>query len=316
MNKICKFISIGLVIGSLPSFILAQPVSVTDDRQVTSILESPPKRVAAISIFGADLMVKLQHPLVALSTRNNSYPSYLKPQLGNLIDLGAAHETNLEMLTKAQSDLTVGIKIYTLPVAKKIEEISPFLAFDFNSWADSDRAIAVTTTALGLAEKGVVLNQSFRKLAKSFSERASNRPQNTLLLWFWAGTPVGFHAEKHLTTELISVLNVENVMSKHTDQISQVLSMEKILQLDPDSILIFQGGDKKLQYHPVWERLKAYRNQRIYRVSEQYVEPHGPIAREYVLREMAHLFYPLTFPKPSHIPAKASAKFAGWKAAN
>lgn len=294
------------------------PLQVTDDRNVTTTLTQPPQRVASISIFAADLMTKLKVPVVALSTRNNKMPVYLNAQLDQVTDLGAAHETNLERLTQAKPDLTIGIKTYTLPVASKIEEVSPFLAYDFNTWADSDRAIKESSRAVNRTLEGQQLNQQFRKLSAEMAAKVANKPSpSALLLWIWADTPVAFYADMHLTPELMSKLNITNVMGLSKQGLmSDVISMEKLLQLDPDHILLFQGDEADLPYHPVWEQLSAYKNGKITRVSDQFVEPHGPIAREWVLKEIAHLFYPQQFSAPTNIPAEARAKPARWAAAN
>ncbi|MDF5906520.1 hypothetical protein P4132_04890 [Pseudomonas aeruginosa] len=46
------------------------------------------------------------------------------------VNLGEVHQTNLEVLAKLSPDLTIGLRTYTEPFAKKIEETGAFSAFD------------------------------------------------------------------------------------------------------------------------------------------------------------------------------------------
>lgn len=298
------------------------PVTVVDDRDKSVALTAAPQRVAAVSIFGADLLTALRQEhnqtaeVVALSTRNHQLPAYLREQLNNIVDLGAAHETNLERLTTAKPDLTIGINLYTQPIAHKIEEVSPFLAFNFITWQDSDRAIAMSAAALNQAAQGQQMNDVFRARVAALAEQSPGG-KSALFLWVWADTPVAFYEGAHLTTELMQALNVSNAMGKGPQGLtSNVISMEQLLKLNPDSIFVFQGDDAHLPYHPVWSHLKAYKTGNIYRISDQYVEPSGPIARRMVLEEMSHLLYPTIFSAPDNIPADARAKPARWAAAD
>ena len=91
---------------------------------------------------------------------------------------------------------------------------------------------------------------------------------------------------------------------------SAPISMETLLKLNPDIIISFKGEDGPILTHPVWPKLKAVKNKLAYRVGDQYVMPHGPIARDMVLRELAYLFYPDEFEQPDDIPIAARAKLS------
>lgn len=295
------------------------PITVTDDRPAETTLTAIPQRVAAISIFGADLVTRLAaengkgSEVVALSTRNHALPAYLAPQLSDVADLGSAHETSLERLTTAKPDLTIGIRLYTQTVAHKIEETSPFLAFDLNSWQDSDSAIAVASKALNREVRGEQLNRNFRRQVEQLAAQAPGG-QRALFLWIWADTPMAYYSDSHLTPELMTALKADNLMGSDPDgRKAHVLPMEQLYQLNPDVILLFQGDSGPLPFHPVWPQLNAWKNKRIWRVSDQYVEPHGPIARELVLQEMAHLLYPDRFDAPTNLPEAARARPADWR---
>ena len=287
------------------------PVSVTDDRPNTLVFEQAPKSVASISVFGADLLAALGQQATGLSTLNHRQSAYLGEQTRQMLDLGEVHETDMELLTELNPDLIIGLRQYTEPFAKKFEEIGQFMAFDLTTYEDSERAIRVVSQAMGSSQQGQTLNQTFSDQLAHYQQQAPGGV-SALLIWHWADTLYAFY-DHYLTTDIMTRLNVHNLMGatptpelKKPD--STVLSMEKLLRLNPDVILSFTGDNRPISYHPVWQKLKAVKNQRVYRINDQYVMPHGPIARDMVLREMAYLFYPQQFAKPDDIPAEAQAK--------
>ncbi len=287
------------------------PVSVQDDRQVTVIFDNAPQSVASISVFGADLISALGQQATGLSTLNHRQSAYLGDQTKKMMDLGEVHETDMERLTELNPDLIIGLRQYTEPFANKFEEIGHFMAFDLTTYQDSDQAIQKVSQAMGLNSKGQTLNQEFSDQLAQYEQQAPGKV-SAILIWHWADTLYAFY-DHYLTTDIMARLKVKNVMGatptpalKKPD--STVLSMEKLLRLNPDVILSFTGDDRPISYHPVWQKLKAVQNKRVYRINDQYVMPHGPIARDMVLREMAHLFYPQVFDKTSDIPAAAQAK--------
>ena len=227
-----------------------------------------------------------------------------------MADLGEIHETNLELLTQLKPDLTIGIRTYTEPFENKFEEIGKFLAYDMVSYEDSVNAINSAATAMGEAEKAALLNADFATALENYGNKAPGG-LSVVFLWHWADTPYAFY-DHHLTLTIMSRLKVKNLIGPNPkaniNVDSSPISMEKLLQLNPDVIISFKGDDGPIQNHPVWSQLTAVKNGRAYRVNDQYIMSHGPIARKMVLRELAYIFYPEVFPKPEDIPSAAQAK--------
>lgn len=296
---------------TLSSAMADYPVTVKDDRGKSITFEKQPQSVASISVFGADLMWALDQQATGLSTLNHRQSAYLGDQVSQMKDLGEVHETDMERLTELNPDLIIGLRQYTEPFASKFEEIGQFLAFDLVTQEDSEQAIMTVTRALDQAQQGQALNQNFQALKEEFKQKAPGEV-SAILIWHWADTLYAFY-NHYLSTDIMQSLKVENAMGRSPTPAlkkpdSSVLSMERLLRLNPDVILSFTGDEAPISYHPVWQRLKAVQNKRVYRINDQYVMPHGPVAREMVLREMAHLFYPDQFPAPDNIPDAARAK--------
>lgn len=286
------------------------PVTVVDDRNKQVVFETQPKSIASVSVFGADLLQALDKKASGLSTLNHKKSAFLGSHTQDILDLGEVHETNMELLTQLDPDLTIGIRTYTEPFEKKFEEIGKFLAFDMVTYADSVRAIETVGAALGLKPQAQKLNRDFAEKLAAYKQKAPGG-LSVVMLWHWGNVQYGFF-DHHLTMEIIRSLGVTNSLGESpTPAIKEMnsapLSMEALLKLNPDVIISFKGEDGPILNHPVWSRLSAVKNNRAYRVNDQYVMPHGPIARDMVLRELAFLFYPEHFPEPTDIPVKARA---------
>lgn len=286
------------------------PVTIVDDRGKSVTFDSQPRSVASVSTFGADLLTALGRKVDGLSTLNNKQSAFLGDATRGTVNLGEVHETNLEVLTTLAPDLIIGLRTYTEPFEKKFEEIGRFLAFDLTTLDDSLRAVTRATAALGESTRGEALNADFLKRLDDYAAQAPGGV-TVALLWHWADVPFAFY-DHHLSTHIMGRLGATNVQgASPTPQLaspdSTAITLESLLSLDPDVIISFRGDDGPFVDHPVWPRLKAVQNGRAWRVGDQYVMPHGPIARDMVLRETAHLLYPSVFPAPADIPAAARA---------
>ncbi|MBQ4813331.1 ABC transporter substrate-binding protein [Pseudoalteromonas luteoviolacea] len=302
----CVFVSALLSHSANAQF----PITVKDDRNKLVTINSAPNKVAAVSVFGADLLNALGMQAAGISTLNHQRSPYLGDQTQHMVDLGEIHETNLEVLTALKPDLTIGLRTYTEPFASKFEEIGPFLAYDLVTKADSDRAIRSATKALGKPAQGVELNQSFNTQLKRYASEPL-KPQSVVFLWHWSDVPYAFF-DHHFTVQMMHTLNAKNGVGtspqpnlKKFD--SAPISMESLLKLNPDVIISFKGEPGPFKSHPVWQQLKAVKNGRAYRVADHYVMPHGPIARSLILQELAHLFHPDKFSAPTTLIKEARA---------
>lgn len=220
------------------------PVTVTDDRNKQVVFEKKPNSVASISVFGADLLTALGKKATGISTLNHKQPAFLGKQTQEMLDLGEVHETNMELLTKLDPDLTIGIRTYTEPFEKKFEEVGKFLAYDMVTYDDSIRAIESAGTALGEQANAKKLNSNFAARLHAYKEKALGN-LTVVMLWHWGDVPYAFY-DHHLTTKIMTELGVTNSIGtspkpeiKKLD--SAPVSMETLLKLNPDIILSFKG---------------------------------------------------------------------------
>lgn len=284
------------------------PVTVTDGRGETVTLETAPENVAALWVGAADLMVALDRPVRGVTTYEGATPLYLGEAMAEAIDLGDITAPNLELMATSDIDLTIGMTRYNAPYAEQIEGFSQFLTYEGFDLETSLAAMEDLGEALGAQEATRAMNADFEALMAEMATQApQDQPQSVLFIWSFQQTLFGYH-EEVLVAEMIAGLGASNPLGPMpegatADNAFVVLETEDLLNLDPDVIMMFVSHGGAVPMNPAYERLSAYQSGRIWSVGYQYSQPSGPIARELVLREAAHLIWPDTFPTPEMVEA-------------
>lgn len=278
------------------------PKTVTDGRGVEVTIDAAPKRIAALWGGAADLLVALGLPVAGVTTYETEMPVYLGDAMKGAIDLGDLTAPSLELMAVSNFDLTIGMTRYNAPYADDIGKFSKFISYEGFNIEQSLTAMAALGEVLGASDKVASLNSDFLALIEDMARKAPAEPREALFIWSFQNTLYGYK-ENLLTAELISRIGVINPLGRADESADPntafvILEAEDLLKIDPDVIFMFISHGGPAAFQPAYERLKAYKNGEIYSLGYQYSQPAGPIARELVLREAAHLIYPDVFEAP------------------
>jgi iron complex transport system substrate-binding protein len=306
-----------MVVGTLAlltSALQAVADPLTDDRGHEIVPQAGAQKVVAISTFAADTLVSLGvAPAGASTFGDRPVPDFLGSLMDAVPSLGQRASTNLEQLSALQPDLILAIRRYTEPSAQKLSALAPFYAFDVIGYDDSLRAVAGIATALGKAAEGQALNAAFEALVDDYGRRAPGGLSAVLLAG--SGEAPFAYYDHFLSTDLLGRLQATNSIGPSPTPGQPVpfgyqLSLEQLLVLNPDVIFMFASGTRHAYAaNPIWPYLKAVQQGRVYEVGLHWKEGGGPMAREYILREMAWRLYPDTFPQPELPASLASRRF-------
>ncbi|GIZ51975.1 ABC transporter substrate-binding protein [Noviherbaspirillum aridicola] len=277
----------------------------TDDRGKTLRLPGAATRIAGVSYFAADTALAFGIRPVASSflVRARS-PGYLLDCMDGVQNLGQRAAPNLELMAKARPDLIVAIKRYTEANAARLEQIAPYMALRLETFADSDRSILLMGDAMNKRTEAEKLNADFRSALRDHASRAPGiKPRSYLFLWGSGDAPWAFYNE-HMTASVINAVGGVNVAGSNPtpavpDNTAFEMSVEAMLAADPEVIFIYDyGPQRRFESNPVWRQLKAVKNRRVVYVGDHWIESHGPVARQLLLREAAHHLHPDIFPGP------------------
>lgn len=304
ITTLLKASLLSLLFGSAVLAEEAKPTAITDDRGMKVDVPATPKRVAAISYFGVDLMLALGlEPIATTYMVKGREPDFLLGRTRDIPQIGQRAKPNLELLAEAKPDLIVAMRRYTEGNAAQYQKIAPYLAYNLELYGDSDRTILQLATLLGKKERAEQLNAEFKQDLAAFAAKAPKgvHPRFQIM---WAGDAPWTFYNENMTAAILTALGGENIAGNNpatykVDNFGVEMSLETMLEKDPEVIFVYDyGPDRPNENNPIWNSLSAVKNGRVYYVGDQWVEAHGPIAREIVLREAAHYLYPDVFPKP------------------
>lgn len=293
---------IGIVTAMLSNTALAtddKPLSLVDDRGVTVEIPAHPQRIAAISYLAVDVGLALGiKPVATTYMTAGRHPGFLLGMTSDMAQLGQRASPNPELLSEARPDLIVGIRRYSAAYAPELEEIAPYIAYNMEMLSESYQEVADLSKAFGNPERGKELNDSFRANLADYAAKAP-KDKHPRFQIMWAGdTPFSFHDE-NTAASIVKALGGENIAGpmEKGGRFGEELSLETMLERDPEVIFVYDyGPGRPHENNPIWDKLSAVKNNRVYYVGDQWVETNGPIAREIVLKEAAHFLYPDEFP--------------------
>lgn len=298
-----SLLAIGLVMAASAAALADDfPVTVSDDRGKDVTFTQMPEKVITLANFGTDMMVALDMVPIGLTTYEGKRPHYLGDSVAGAVDLGDLTGPNLELMASMDVDLTIGMLRYNGPFEEEITAIGQFLAYNSADIEQSYHVVASLGAALGHADEAKEMNEQFKNLFADMQAKLPEDKPSYLFLWNYFDTMYAYQ-NNLLPAQLFSDLGAENLAgfndeAETADNAFVVLDPEKLLELDPDVLFIFASHGGPIKHTPVFDRLSSVKNGRAYSMGYQYSQSSGPIARDLVLREGAHLLFPETFDAP------------------
>ena len=298
-----KAVLLGVIL-ICPGSASAQSAAVIDDRGHTIVIRDSVKRVAAISYFAADTMLALGlHPVASTYLVKGRSPVFLQNCMDGLQTLGQRAIPNLELLAQARPDLIVAMKRYSEANAGKLEKIAPYMALNLENFTDSDHSILRLGQLLNQRKKAEQLNTNFHRDIQTLRELVAGQAATSyLFLWGSGDAPWAFYNE-NMVPAIINTIGGINVAGANPrpdtpDITAFEMSVEAMLSKNPEVIFIYDYEVKRrFENNPLWKKLRAVNNKRIIYVGDHWVDAHGPVARQAVLREATHALYPTIYPK-------------------
>ena len=250
----------------------------TDDlgREVT--VENP-KRVAALLGSYADLWVLAGGEVHA--SADDAWEDFHLDMPEDAVNLGKTKEISLEKLFEAQPDFILASTNTRVHMEWKetLEQTGiPVAYFDVSDFDDYLRILKICTDITGrtdLYEKNVLeVQKQIEDIVLQSEERINAHGiEKVLVVRVSAAMILAKNSQDNVLGEMLKSLGCENIADSH-ELLLENLSMEYILQEDPDSIFVLQIGDdidaieshfeKYVQENPAWNTLTAVKEGRVY----------------------------------------------------
>lgn len=296
-----------ILVAFAPTVVSAETMAIVDARNETVQVPVAPKRIASVSFFAVDVALALgEMPVATTYMAPDREPDYLMGLTKGIAKIGQRAKPNLELLSEAKPDLIVAMKRYTVGNAARFQAIAPYVAYNNELLTESYSEVAELAKILGKPERGAELNAAFTARLEDYARKAPQGAHPKFVIMFAGDAPFAFHTG-NTAASIVAGIGGDNIVGAIPPggRFGTNISLEAVLEKDPDVIFIIDWGQERThEANPIWSRLSAVRNKRVFYVADEWAETNGPIARELVLREAAHYLYPQVFPA---IDVKAEA---------
>ncbi len=281
-----------------------QSLTVIDSRGKQVVLRKNPKRV--LPIYTTYLNVWYECGGTAVG-RPSSLSAELDPLAGKLPEVGHVTNPNLEKVFALKPDLILmryGFAGHSKLVPVLEQANIPFLSVSYETFEDYQVVVDVFSRLLGRPD---IRTDSLAAVKSSVEAviarcKAAKKPPRVLIL-FGSAMGVTVQLPGSLVGSMIEDLQAPNIAfdAKLTSDEMQIFSMERLVERDPDVILVQTMGSPEMvkgkirsdiESSPAWKTISAVKNGRVHYlpVNGFLYKPNKRFAESYAY--LADLLYP------------------------
>ncbi len=252
-------------------------ITFTDTLQRTITVDNP-KRVAAT--LGSFAQIWMLAGGTICATADDAWEDLQLTLSEDTVNLGNTKELNLELLLASKPDFILASTNTRQNMEwKEILEASniPVAYFDVSDFDDYLNLLSICTDITGRKDLyhkyGTEVQTQIETVLQKSKDRLSKTDAPSVLsLVASASSLRAKNSQNNVLGVMLNNLGCINIADSETTLLEHI-SLEHILQCDPDYIFIVQRGDdskgiyefqQMLMEHPAWSQLSAVKNKRVY----------------------------------------------------
>lgn len=253
-------------------------VTFTDDLGRNVTVDSP-RRVAALLGSFAQIWMLADGEVIA--TADDAWDDLQLELPEDAVNLGGTKSLSLELLLSSNPDFILASTNTRQNVEWRdtLEATNiPVAYFDVGDFDDYLRLLKICTDITGRAdlyeENGLQVREQIKTVVAESQTRIAERGAPTVLCMVASASSIHVkNSKNNVLGEMLHSLGCVNIADSE-DSLLENLSLEYILQADPDYIFIVQRGDdtagmmeniaRELEQNPLWSQLTAVRNGKVY----------------------------------------------------
>lgn len=276
-------VSCGTAVPSSQSASAAQADSVTftDDLGRTVTVDSP-KRVAALIGSFADVWCIAGGKDTLVAAADDTWTQFDLDLDESVINLGKVSEPSAETLLAAQPDFVLASTKTSADVElmPTLENAGiPTAYFDVSSFEDYLRMLEICTRITGCEDRYEQYGTLVQEQVDAAIASAQGKQGPTVLYLRATGSSCKVkNSQNTVLGEMLADLGCTNIADSD-ESLLETLSMEAILQADPECIfIVLQGSDqekarqtleKAVLSNPAWQQLRAVQQNKCYYMDQQ-----------------------------------------------
>lgn len=259
----------------------ADSVTFTDDLGRTVTVDSP-KRVAALIGSFADVWCIAGGKDTLVAAADDTWTQFDLDLDESVINLGKVSEPSAETLLAAQPDFVLASTKTSADVElmPTVENAGiPTAYFDVSSFEDYLRMLEICTRITGCEDRYEQYGTLVQEQVDAAIASAQDKQGPTVLYLRATGSSCKVkNSQNTVLGEMLADLGCTNIADSD-ESLLETLSMEAILQADPECIfIVLQGSDqekarqtleKAVLSNPAWQQLRAVQQNKCYYMDQQ-----------------------------------------------
>ena len=249
-------------------------LTITDTFQRVVTIDKTPARIVSASPAVTEILFALgKGKQLAGRTDHCVYP----PQVAAIPSIGGIIDPNLETIASLNPDLVIASTHFKKEMAEKIQQmnIPVVVLVSQESFDGSYAMIRQIAEIVDAKEKGDSIIRTMQKTVSEIEakvKRIKEKPSVYYVIGF--GKSGDFTAGGNtFINNMISMAGGVNIAQ---DVTGWSYSLEKLIQKDPDIILIHKGNKALFENTPSYKNLKAVKNNNVFEVDNNLFELTGP----------------------------------------
>ena len=236
-------------------------------------LDYTPKKIITDSAILSRFFDALDIDLVGVPNSSTKIPERYK----DVERIGKAGIPDLEKVKALGTDLVVATLFSKPTIKPKYDMLNiPSFYIDVETYGESKEAVEILGKAFDREEKAQEILKEWERREKILQEKVKNRKGKKIAIIYGNGESFFMTGKEHFLEELIEKIGCENVVTsldkKATEKKSVPFSLEQLVLLNPDVILIMPNSKTKngevfkesFKTNSIWQLITAYKNQAIH----------------------------------------------------
>ncbi|MBO1198027.1 ABC transporter substrate-binding protein [Staphylococcus simiae] len=275
----------------------------------TTMVPKDPKRIVALEYSFVDALVALGVKPIGIADDNikDRMIKPLREKVGNYTSVGMRKQPSLEKIAELKPDLIIADSNRTKGQYKELSKIAPTIVLrsfdgDYNQNLESFKIIA---KALGKEKLGEERLAEHKKIMEKYKKEIKFDKNIDFLAAVVSPSGLLAHPNDSYLGQLLSDLGMKNALNdKVTKGLSKYLKgpyvqldTERLAEINPGRMFIMTDNTastepafKKIKGNPVWKKLDAVKENRVYVVSRDlWSRARGLISSEEVAKQLVEI---------------------------
>lgn len=292
MKKYLILLSFLSILNFSQAFAVNYPLSVKAENGMT-VVKKKPQRIIVLEFSILDGLKQLGVKPVGMGKSDNTEgedPAYLKDFTRNILGVGTRDATSLEAMASLKPDLILADSTFvTSEQLKQFNKIAPTILLN-GILGTPDQQIENLKTLAQITDtesKVADIVKHFKNIKDSAVASAKKSSKKSILIGYI--TPSGMFralSSNAIATNILMEMNRYNLMKETNDRQRIEITVESILQKNPEQIIVLLTDNdmkpyEKIKSNPLWGDISAVKEKQVYFMDRNvWAKTHGIEAME------------------------------------